>query len=350
VLDDVSPLRQIDAKASHAESFLFKPEKALRVQLDLNGDTPIPPEMPAGQNPPDGALLDFYLKSAPAGDISLAIYDREGKLVREFSTKPEEKVAEPPPNVPDYWLGHPEPLTKVAGMNRFLWDLRYAPPLALRHQYAISAMYNGTPADPLGALVVPGMYEVRLTVGGKTYKQPLEVAIDPRVTTPQDALERQFALASKAIEMTTATYGMHLQATALREAIAGDLKKLQGQDAETTAALKSFDAKVVKLQGAEGRGGGPPGAGRQAPTFAALNGSFGSLATVVDSADSEPTPAMQTAFDDYCRNVGVVVTGWSDLLAHDLPAINEKLAAQKLSALPAGPITVPATCAAKALK
>ena len=344
ILDDVAPLRQIDAKSTRSDSFLYKPEKALRVQLDLNGDTPIPPEMPAGQNPPNGALLDFYLKSAPSSDITLAIYDQAGKLVREFSTKPSEHITEAPPSVPDYWLGHPEPLTKTAGMTRFLWDLRYTPPDALRHQYAISAMYGGTPGDPLGALVVPGTYEVRLTVAGKTYKQPLQVAIDPRVTVPQEALERQFALAHNATDATSITYGFHHQATVLREAIAGDAKKVQG-DPDTAAALKDFDAKVVRLQGAEGgRGGGAPGAGRARPTFAALNGQFGSLATVVDSADSDPTPAMQSAYGDYCRGLLTVAASWNDLIQHDLPAVNEKLSKQKLSALPASAIAPPTVC------
>ena len=160
----------------------YRPGKALRVQLDLNGDTPMPPEMPAGQNPPNGALLDFYLKTAPADDITLAIYDQKGRPGAGVLDQVQRKqIAEPPPNVPEYWVGHPEPLTKKAGMNRFLWDLRYAPPSAMRHHYAISAMYGNTPAEPLGRLVVPGMYEVRLTVDGKTYKQPLEVALDPRV-------------------------------------------------------------------------------------------------------------------------------------------------------------------------
>ncbi len=348
ILDDVSPLRQIDGKPAHPETLLYKPGRALRVQLDLNGDTPIPPELPAGQNPPNGALIDFYLKSAPKDDITLAIFDQAGKLVREFSTRPEAPTAEPPPSVPDYWLGHPEPLTKVAGENRFLWDLRYAPPDALRHSYAISAMYGGTPADPLGALVVPGMYEVRLTVEGKVYRQPLEVAIDPRVRTPQQALERQFALASNATALTSATYGFYRQATVLREAIAADEKKLQA-DPDSVAALKSVDAKVMRLAGAEGRGGGgPPGAGRARPTLAALNGEFGSLATVVDSADSDPTPAMQTAFTGYCQALGTVASGWNELLQNDLPAVNQKLSAQKLSALPAGEMAVPALCGAEA--
>jgi hypothetical protein len=339
ILDDISPLRQIDAKTTHQQTVFYRPEKALRVQLDLNGDTPLPPEMPAGQNPPNGALLDFYLKAEPADNITLGIYDRAGDLVREFSTKAEERVAEPPPNVPDYWVGHPEPLMKKAGMNRFLWDLRYTPPAAIRHQYAISALYGNTPAEPQGAEVVPGMYEVRLTVDGKQYKQPLEVVLDPRVATSKAALERQFELERRATDMVTATYGLYRQATVLREAIAGGEKKLQNQDADSVAALKEFDTKVVRLLGAEGRGGGAPLGGRAKPTFTLLNGEFGSLATMVDSADSEPTPAMETAYSDYCHDLVAVTTGWNDLVQNDLPLLNDKLAKQKLSALPALPVT-----------
>src|SRR6202040_3137588 len=125
-------------------------------------------------NPPNGALIDYDLRSTPAQDITLAIYDTAGQLVRQFSSKPEPASTEPPPNVPDYWLARPEPLSKNAGMHRFVWDLHYGSPPALRHEYPISALYGNTPGEPLGALALPGKYEVRLTVNGRTLKQPLE--------------------------------------------------------------------------------------------------------------------------------------------------------------------------------
>ena len=343
ILDDISPLRQINSKLLGQPTFLYKPGKALRVHLDLNSDTPIPPELPAGQNPPDGALIDYYLKSAPQGDISLAIYDSKGGLVRELSSKPNEDVKEPPPNVPDYWLALPQPLTKQEGENRFVWDLRYAPPLALRHQYAISALYQNTPADPQGGLVVPGMYEVRLTVEGKVYKQPLEVTLDPRVYVTAEALNHQLDLHRKASAVITATYNFYHQSLVLREAIAGDEKKLQNQDQDTVKTLRDFDMKVGRLQGAEGRGGAP-GAGRSVPSFMMANQQMGSLATVVDSSDSEPTPAMETAYRDYCHDLASVADKWNGLIKQDLPVLNDQLAKQKLSALPAVEIALPAEC------
>jgi hypothetical protein len=203
---------------------------------------------------------------------------------------------------------------------------------------SISALYGNTPAEPQGALVVPGMYEVRLTVDGKEYKQPLEVVLDPRVATSRAALEHQFELERRATDMVTATYGLYRQATVLREAIAGGEKKLENQDADSVAALKDFDAKVVRLLGSEGRGGGSL-AGKPKPTFPLLNGGFGSLATTVDGADSDPTPAMETAYNDHCHDLVAVTAGWNDLVRDDLPSLNDKLAKQKLSALPASPIT-----------
>ena len=265
ILDDLTPLRQIDRSVSTSAAFLFRPEKALRVRLDLNGDTPIPPDMPAGQNPPSGAIVDYYLSSQPSSDVKLAIYDAAGQLVREYSTgdsKPADVPAEPPPNVPDYWLGHPEPLTEHAGLNRFVWDLRYAAPPVLRHEYPISALYQNTPALPLGAMVTPGRYTVRLTVNGRTFEQPLEVAMDPRVDVSPDALAQQLTLERKILDLVASSFDFYRKAVALRQTLAGDQKQIErkpGGDA-AIAALKEFDQKAQRLQGAEGGGGGGRGA------------------------------------------------------------------------------------------
>jgi photosystem II stability/assembly factor-like uncharacterized protein len=348
ILDDIAPLRELAANAAAHKPLrqptLFTPARALRVQLDLNGDTPLPPEMPAGQNPPNGALLDFYLPSAPSSDITLAIYTTSGQLIRSFSTRPGEASTEPPPNVPDYWLARPNPLTRNPGMNRFLWDLRYAPPSSLHHDYPISAVYGATPAQPEGALVPPGTYEVRLTVAGKTYRQPLTIALDPRVSTPQSALEAQFALEQKSTAATTLTFDLYHRATLLRDTIAADIKKLQSTNDTTPTinALKAFDAKLAAIQGsASGRGAPPVPGQRPKPSFSALNAQFGALATVIDSADTAPTPIMQATFDEYTHDLASAAEAWNAALTSDLPSLNTQLAAQKLSALPAIPIDLP---------
>jgi hypothetical protein len=262
-------------------------------------------------------------------------------VVRSFTSAASEASTELPPNVPDYWLAHPLPLTKKAGMNRFMWDLRYAPPQAIRHDYLISAMYEATPAVPQGALVVPGKYEVQLTVDGKSYRQPLTVALDPRVTAGQESLEQQFLLERKATEMVTLSYGFYHQAVALREAAAGDAKKLQNQDAATVTALKDFDMKVAEIQGSENRGGGGPPGAKPKPTFVLVNGEMGSLSTVIDSADAGPTTLMAGAWRDYCTDLSNLVTKWNALVTTDVAALNAQLAKQEISSLPAAAMTAP---------
>jgi photosystem II stability/assembly factor-like uncharacterized protein len=346
ILDDVTPLRQID-KTTSTQTLLFRPEKALRVRLDLNQDTPLPPEMPAGQNPPTGAIIDYYLNSAPAKELKLAIYDSANKLVRELTPQDDLTLKEPPPNVPDYWLGHPEKLTQTAGQNRYVWDLRYAAPPVLRHEYPISALYGNTPALPLGALVTPGNYKVRLTVDGKTYEQPLVVSMDPRVDVSSEALASQFDLENRAIDLVASSFESYKKAVGLRQTLADDQKELEKRNATSAIALlKEFDQKAQRLQGSDGAGfgggGGGGRGGRQSPAFAALNRSLGSLVNVVDGQDAAPTPVMETAYQGYCAELATAAKSWNELMKTDLANLNGELAKQGLGPLSAAPVPVPA--------
>ncbi|HXS95873.1 MAG TPA: hypothetical protein VN736_14810 [Candidatus Limnocylindrales bacterium] len=347
ILDDLTPLRQVEPTLTSSAAFLFKPEKALRVRLDLNQDTPLPPEMPAGQNPPAGAIIDYYLNAAPSKDVELAIYDSAGKLVREFSTKPQaDGPPEPPLNVPDYWVGHPEQLTKSRGHNRFVWDLRYSAPPVLRHEYPISALYGNTPGLPLGAIVTPGTYRVKLTANGKTLEQTLTVAMDPRVDVSRDALARQLQLETNVIDLVAQTYEDYRKALKLRETVADYRKEIEKRSGAEGAAMKTlsdFDAKANRIQGSDaGPGGGGGRGGRQTPAFAALNRSLGSLASVVDGQDAEPTPAMQSAYEGYCKELATAAQSWNELLKTDLPALNAELTKAGLSPAPAAPVAPPA--------
>ncbi len=346
ILDDLAPLRQLKSHVQNAPTFLYRPDKALRVRLNLNEDTPIPPEMPAGENPPNGALIDYFLQAASSADITLAIYDASGQLVRQYSSKPEPVSAEPPPNVPDYWLARPRPLSKDAGMHRFAWDLHYSAPAVLQHEYPISALYENTPGLPLGALALPGKYEVRLTVNGETFKQPLEVGMDPRVDVSATALAQEFEMERKVIDLVAASYEFHQQAGKLREKLADAQRKLEKQPeaSATVTALKDFDQKAIKLQGVGGGGGGPRGGVKPKPTFALLNRELASLATTVDGQDAAPTPAMQTAFTDYCRDLAATVKGWNDLIQGVLAGLNDQLRKQSMTPPATSALAVPAAC------
>ena len=335
ILDDLSPLRQLNPQIAAANVHLFKPATAVRVRNDMNQDTPLPPEMPAGDNPPTGAVIDYNLKTVPSGDISIAIYDAKGRLVRELSSKPQPVRSEEPPPVPSYWLYHSTPLPTNAGLNRYVWDLRYAAPDAIQHTYPISALYERTHAEPQGPFVVPGQYEVRLTVAGQTYKQPLTVTMDPRVKVTTASLDQQLAFDQQVAGLISVSYAYHEQAAKFLDEVAERKSELQknAQAAEALKAVSDFDGKARKLQGQVQRGFG--GFGKPKPTFTLMNTEFSSLSESVNQADAAPTVAMHTAYHDYCQDLTKLAQQWSELMKNDLPGVNTQLGQQKLEPIDA---------------
>jgi photosystem II stability/assembly factor-like uncharacterized protein len=329
ILDDLSPLRQINEKVAKSDVHLFKPATAIRLRNDMNQDTPLPPEMPAGDNPPTGAIFDYYFKTPPRGEVNIAIYDEKGQLVRKLSSTAETVRSEEPPPVPQYWLYHATPLATNAGMNRYVWDLRYTAPDALQHTYPISALYERTHAEPQGPLAVPGTYEVRLTVDGKTYKQPLTVAMDPRVKITESELDQQLQFEQQIDKLITQSFDMHEQAAKLLTAV-GDRQTALKSDEQAKAtldAVSAFQAKAQKLQGEIQHGFG--GFGKPKPTFTLLNGELSGLSESVGQADQAPTAAMHVAYHDYCQDLTKVAQQWSELMKTDLPALNSQLTQQK---------------------
>ncbi len=241
---------------------LFRPQQATRVHWDNNQDTPLPIETPTAKNPPDGAIIDYYLKSVPASEIRLAIYDAQNNLVREYSSvaPPQDKT---PYNVPDYWLASPAVLPKATGLNRFVWDLRYPSPRTLPYSYYGNLLDyveytqndHAIPRETLrdqvqGALVVPGKYSVVLTVGAQTHRQDLIVVPDPRVQASQSDLAEQFDFSQSVAAQMAATYETYYQTLTLREAITNRQKALSANpEAKAVAeALKALDDKVAAVQ------------------------------------------------------------------------------------------------------
>ncbi len=188
ILDNISALRELTVLLAASGDHLFKPQPTYRVRRSVNTDTPIPPEEPMGQNPPDGAIIDYLLDNDVYGPLILEIFDNKKRLVRRFanSDKPE-VIDESKQAYPTYWFRQPRALPTKAGMQRWIWDLHYAPPEGFPRTFPISAIYGDTPSEPMGPLAAPGTYTVRLTVGAKVLEQPLTIRMDPRVkASPQD--------------------------------------------------------------------------------------------------------------------------------------------------------------------
>jgi len=199
ILDDVTPLRQLTPAVASDDAHLFTPQLATRVRRSKNTDTPLPPDEPMGQNPPDGAVIDYALRSA-AKVVTLEVLDAAGRLVRRYASDDVPPPVESGLRVPHYWIRPPRVLSTAAGMHRFVWDLRAPEPAALSHEYPIAAIPYDTPRAPEGAAALPGDYTVRLTVDGKTLEQPLKVRMDPRVTTSAEELRLQHATATRITE------------------------------------------------------------------------------------------------------------------------------------------------------
>jgi photosystem II stability/assembly factor-like uncharacterized protein len=246
ILDDITPLRQIAAAAAATDAYLYRPATAVRVRWNVNTDTPLPPDEPAGKNPPDGAILDYYLAHAASGPVTLEILDARGGLVRRFSSAAAAAPSPPPPdtlNIPRWWIRPPQALDTTAGMHRFVWDLHYPPPAALHHEYPISAVVHDTPREPRGPWAVPGRYTVRLTVGGRAYAQPLVVRMDPRVPVGAAPLARQFALASRLVDaMRRDSSALAARAAGGKDAVADSLARLGDRLAQLYGVITGADA------------------------------------------------------------------------------------------------------------
>jgi photosystem II stability/assembly factor-like uncharacterized protein len=343
ILDDVTPLRQTQAaEATDAEAYLYKPESAWRVRWDNDQDTPLPPEVPAGQNPPEGAIIDYYLKTPAKGTITLGIYDGHGNLVREYSSiapKPEASM----PNVPTYWFRAPVVLPTTAGMHRIAWDLRYPIPPALTYSYfgnlldyteytlTWHAIKGETPrTQPVGPIVVPGTYQVRLGVDGKTYTRELTIKNDPRMSVPQDALEAQLEFEQRMMAGMTVSYDSFQQIDQLLATLAADEAKVKGKPdaAKVIAAADAVKKKVSEL--ANGR----------VHSFGLANRDLARHLEDMEFGDLRPTASDLAAGEADCKDIDTALASFAQLREKDLPALNGELAQAHLD-----PVALPVPAA-----
>ncbi len=324
ILDNITPLRQFNAQVSSAPAHLFTPQLTYRVRRNNNTDTPLPPEEPAGQNPPDGAMIDYWLKSAPSAPVTLEIVDAAGNTVRRFSSadKPE-PIKEKHFNVPTYWMRPARTLSAAPGTHRFVWDLTYPAPEVLSRDYPISAIYHDTPLYPLGATVLPGSYTVKLTADGKTYSQPLEILLDPRVKAAAGDLRAQFDLDRKIADALHRDNEAVQQLRSLRK----QLKSLQSgkPNPEIAKQLDTLEAKAAALEGDEGGYGTRFLSTPEGRSLARLNTGYNSLLSALDSADAGPTTQQTATFTDLEKTLNEQLSAWDQLKSKDVPELNKQL-------------------------
>jgi photosystem II stability/assembly factor-like uncharacterized protein len=329
ILDDLTPLRQLNGNLAQQQVVLFAPQTALRWRWNRNPDTPLPPEVPAGKNPPDGAIIDYYLAANPQSPVTLEILDSNGTLVRRYAStdKPPsmEKLAAEYP-IPMYWVRPTQILSAQAGMHRFVWDVHYPPPEALDHEFPISAILHNTPLAPLGAWALPGSYTVKLTVDGKSYTQPLAVKMDPRIQSPLEDLRKQHEMEMGSAEGMNDGYESLVQVKSVRAQIKQLPKNLGEKDKKLAKNLAALDEQCAELEGAKQQSFyGIPSAGKQPENFSTLNQHFAAMLAVADSTDAAPTTQALATYQDLEASETELRRRWSAIRERDIPDLSKAL-------------------------
>ena len=321
VLDDVTPIRQLNAQKAEADMVLYEPQTGLRLHYPQEFDK----RQPVGENPPSGAIIDYYFKSAPKDEVTLDILDKDGKLVRHFSSK-EKKENEQPPEWPDR-VESVKTIPVKEGMNRFAWDLRHDDPVQIP-----GAFYSGD--GPKGPLALPGDYQVRLTAGRKPQTAPLHLAIDPRTKGAETALQKQFALS---VQVNDRISQLHQAVNEIRE-VKSQIKDLHtrfGEDDRLKAALTAADdlnkkmSEVeeqlvqVNMKGSEGNLAFPN----------MLNERFDSFSHVIDAGDTEPTKPQLEIFQLLSGKLDEQLKKWTQVKTDDVPKVSALIKQANLPAL-----------------
>lgn len=324
VLDDLTPLRQANPQLAQAESALYQPQTALL----LNYPTEFDKRQPVGENPPAGAIIDYYFKTAPKEEVTLDVLDAQGKLVRHLSSK-EKKENDQPPEWPDR-VESTKTIPAAEGMNRFAWDLRYDDPVQTP-----GAFYSGE--GPRGPKVLPGDYQVKITAAGKGQTAPLHIVMDPRIKDADAAVQKQFELSMQVRDRISQ---LHQAVNEIRNVKAQiqSLHKKFGEDAGAKATLETADELSkkmstveeqliqVNMKSSEGN--------LVFPNM--LNERFDTFSHVIEGANAAPTQSQYDVFKMLSGQLDEQLQKWTQLKTDEVPKVGAAIKQLDLPVLTVG--------------
>ena len=290
ILDNITPLRQLSVQLAASSTILYKPQSAYRIRWSMYTDTPLPQEEPAGLNPPDGAMIDYYLNEK-TDYVSLEIKDATGKSIRKFSSQDTlYKIGDV--NIPDYWIRTQQLLSAEPGHHRFLWDMKYAP-LNIPPSYPISAIYKNTEPDQTAPWVMPGLYTLNIIIGGsQVHSQSINIKMDPRVKTPLKDIQLQH-------DLSVQCYNARKECMKILDEIRAYRAKLGGD--QNTPVLKEISLLENSAPGST------------EPNFNRLNNSFASLFGVLQDSDMPPTTQMINGVKEAMKSFNELKLKWEKL-------------------------------------
>lgn len=313
ILDDITPLRQITGNNASSNTILFKPQIAYRVRWSMYPDTPLPPEEPAGQNPPDGAIINYYLKEKAKGTVTLEILDESQKLIRKFTSDDKPYPIPEDVNIPLYWIRPQEVLSATRGSHRFMWDQHYAP-LDVPASYPISATYGQTTPEFTSPWALPGNYTVTLTVNGVSTTQSLKIVMDPRVKTSMTDLQTQHDLSVSCYQNRKQVLIALEEVGRMRQQIKLVRPTAKGKLADQLTAI---DQALAKMESAP-RGVAVANLGR-------LNDIYGSLVSLFQETDMVPTTQGKVGVIEAQAQFDKVMLEWKGWKEKDLMSLNKQL-------------------------
>jgi hypothetical protein len=298
------------------------------VRWSVNTDTPLPPDEPAGENPPDGAMIDYFLAEDASDPVTLEIKDKKGNVVRHYSSadapvRPDVKKLK----IPSYWIRPPQPLSTQRGMHRFLWDMHYSPITSVEPEYPMAAVYRDTPPAATSPWVTPGDYTVVLTASGKSYTQSLTVRMDPRVKMSASELQEQLEVSQQLCEMRTSLEPIGKSFDSLVEQLL-QLKE-EAVPKNVRDNLNTLTSKLKEL--------GPPNPrpGAQ-PSLHALD-SAKNLFDEIQGVDAPPTERVKAAVNEVRLQADSLMKRWKEIITQDVPALDKELEAAGLPRINAAP-------------
>lgn len=306
ILDDITSLRQLpiinaglDNRSLSSLNILFKPQTATRVRWSMNTDTPIPQEEPAGQNPPDGTIIDYYL-AENAKEVTLEITDTKGKLIRKFSSN-DTTYEVPKVDMPLYWIRSQKILSAQKGSHRFLWDMHHTP-FNEPPSFPMEAVYENTAPAETAPWVNPGNYIVKLTVDRKTFTQSFIVRMDPRVKTSLADLNKQHDLSMICYEGSKKCFDILDEIRTYRTALKNQMTNASVSIADS---LNKRDQLAAALENTQ--------QGKNDPSFVRLTGNFSALQGNLQGADVAPTSQVLTAVTEAQKQLNDLLRKWNEL-------------------------------------
>jgi len=311
ILDDITPLRQAyDAEKDNA-FWLYRPAPAYRIDNDSFPGTPLPPEEPTAENPPAGAIIDYFLKSS-ASKVSLEILDAQQKLVHRFSSEDTHPEKHPLLPIAERWFPRPEVLETNPGMHRFVWDLSWSS--------------SGGPGvdeetefrNPRGPRAVPGIYSARLTVDGKSQIQSLEVVMDPRSPATREILLQQLQLGQQIFAETMEARRALAEIGSLRKQLLDVAQKVGAKDSAIKLALADAQTEISKI---ETRPGGVAQAAGLQDAFADM----ASALRVVEVGDRAVPSQAIAVYHESSEQVKIAIAEWSEFKTTKLRRLNQQL-------------------------